>query len=78
MLMRKQYLYIANRRIIEMAVDLNNAQLKGLRMRLKSGEYDGVHLTKAWLAIDELIDLRGKVERIKSEVDLLAERLHRI
>ena len=30
-------------------------ELEVLRMRLKSGEYDGVHLMQAWLAIDELI-----------------------
>ena len=31
------------------------AQLEVLRMRLKSGEYDGVHPMQAWLDIDELI-----------------------
>ncbi len=28
--------------------------LEVLRMRLKSGEYDGVHIMKAWIAIEEL------------------------
>lgn len=30
-------------------------ELKTLRVILKSGEYDGVHLMKAWLAIDDLV-----------------------
>jgi len=33
-------------------------ELQVLRMRLKSGEYDGVHIMHAWLAIDELIELK--------------------
>ena len=33
--------------------------LSVLRSNLKSGEYDGVDIMKAWLAIDELIELRG-------------------
>ena len=33
-------------------------ELKVLIMRLKSGEYDGVHIMQAWVAIDELIELR--------------------
>ena len=32
--------------------------LSVLRSNLKSGEYDGVDIMKAWLAIDELIELR--------------------
>ena len=49
-----------------MSVDLDNKQLQVLRMRLKSGEYDGVHLMKAWLAIDELIEARDEIELLKT------------
>ena len=41
-----------------MAVALDNDELKHLRRMLKSGEYDGADLMRAWLAIDELIELR--------------------
>lgn len=30
-------------------------------MRLKSGEYDDVHIMHAWLAIDELIKLKEAI-----------------
>ena len=32
--------------------------LEVLIMRLKSGEYDGAHIMKAWVSIEELIELR--------------------
>lgn len=34
-----------------------------LRQRLKSGEYDGVDIMLAWMAIDELIELRVQQEK---------------
>ena len=37
---------------------MRTEELKVLRMRLKSGEYDGAHIMQAWVAIDELIELR--------------------
>ncbi len=37
---------------------MDNEDLKALRVRLKIGEYDGVDIMSAWLAIDELVDLR--------------------
>lgn len=33
-------------------------ELKGLRARLKTGEYDGVDIMKAWIAIEELMHLK--------------------
>lgn len=47
-----------------MAVALNNDELKQLRRALKIGEYDGVDLMHAWLAIDELIELREWRDKI--------------
>ncbi len=41
--------------------------LEVLRMRLKSGEYDGVHIMKAWIAIEELIQLREELETLKAK-----------
>jgi hypothetical protein len=37
---------------------MNIKGLQTLKMRLKSGEYDGVHIMQAWLAIDDLIHER--------------------
>ena len=37
-----------------MAVALDDEELAGLRIRLKSGDYDGVDIMHAWLAVDEL------------------------
>ena len=42
-----------------MAVALNDGELKLLRMKLKQGDYDGVDVMHAWLAIDELLELRS-------------------
>lgn len=42
--------------------------LEVLRMRLKSGEYDGVHIMKAWIAIEELIQLREELEALKASI----------
>ena len=38
----------------KMAVALDDEELAGLRIRLKSGDYDGVDIMHAWLAVDEL------------------------
>jgi len=51
-----------------MSVDLDDEQLRALRVRLKSGEYDGVDLMKAWIAIDELIEARGEIDKIESAI----------
>ena len=32
-------------------------ELKALKVRLKTGEYNGVDIMSAWIAIDDLIDL---------------------
>ena len=42
-----------------MTVALDDEELAGLRIRLKSGEYDGVDVMHAWLAVDELRELRA-------------------
>ena len=39
---------------------MNNEQLEVLVMRLKSGEYDGVHIMQARLAAKELIEIRAE------------------
>jgi hypothetical protein len=41
-----------------MAVGLDNKELLHLKHKLKSGEYDGADLMYAWIALDELIELR--------------------
>lgn len=38
---------------------MTNDELKFLRTKLKQGEYDGVDIMTAWLAIDELLELRN-------------------
>ena len=46
-----------------MAVALNDEELKLLRMNLKQGDYNGVDIMHAWLAIDELLELRAWREK---------------
>ena len=48
-----------------MSIDLDNKQLKSLRVRLRSGKYNEVHLMNAWLAINELIEARDEIELLK-------------
>jgi len=48
---------------------MKTEELKVLRMRLKSGEYDGTDIMQAWTAIDELIELRKKVEGLDGVCD---------
>ena len=38
-------------------------ELKYLKMQLKHGEYDGLDIMQAWLAIDELLELRSWREK---------------
>ncbi len=38
-------------------------ELKYLKMQLKHGEYDGLDIMQAWLAIDELLELRAWREK---------------
>jgi hypothetical protein len=52
--------------------------LKLVRMNLKSGEYDGTDIMAAWLAIDELIQLRewrDKAFEAHPNLDLDVENL---
>lgn len=37
---------------------MKDDELKLLRMKLKQGDYDGADIMNAWLAVDELIELR--------------------
>ena len=46
-----------------MAVALDDDGLLLLRMSLKQGEYNGVDIMHAWLAIDELRELRSWREK---------------
>lgn len=43
----------------QMSVALDDGELSFLRTKLKNGEYDGVDIMHAWLAIDELRGLRA-------------------
>ena len=45
---------------------MTNDELKVLRMRLKSGEYDGTHIMQAWVAIDELIVAKTKLKELEN------------
>ena len=47
---------------------MKTEELRVLRMRLKSGEYDGVHIMQAWIAIDELIELREFRDKYNKEI----------
>ena len=47
-------------------------------MKLKQGDYDGTDLMKAWLAIDELVELRewrDKAFEAHPNLDMDIERL---
>jgi len=46
-------------------------RLKSLRVALKSGEYNGVDIMKAWTAIDELIEAISKIEDLEQQVENL-------
>lgn len=37
---------------------MDTEDLKLLRMKLKQGDYDGNDIMQAWIAIDELVELR--------------------
>lgn len=57
---------------------MTSEQLQVLRMRLKSGEYDGAHIMQAWIAIDELIEARKENEKLKELLrDIKADLLDR-
>ena len=38
---------------------MDNNELQLLRTKLKNGEYDGVDIMHAWMAIDELLEARA-------------------
>lgn len=40
-------------------------ELEALRNRLKSGEYDGVDIMKAWMAVEELDKLKTTISFYK-------------
>lgn len=40
--------------------------LESLRVRLKSGEYDGTDVMQAWLAVDALIAAKSALKEIAS------------
>lgn len=41
---------------------MRTEELEVLRMRLKSGEYDGTHIMQAWIAVEELIRWRKYID----------------
>ena len=52
--------------------------LKLLRIKLKQGDYDGADIMQAWIAIDELIELRefrDKAFQAHPNIDLDIEYL---
>ena len=61
-----------------MTVVLDDADLAFLRTKLKNGEYDGADIMHAWLAIDELRELRlwrDKAFEVHQNLDLDVEAL---
>lgn len=48
---------------------MTSTELKALRIRLKCGEFDGVDIMKAWIAIDELAKLKEEEEKSSNEQD---------
>jgi hypothetical protein len=40
-------------------------ELSAVRQNLKSGEYDGVDIMRAWLAIDKLMELQKRIEELE-------------
>lgn len=63
-----------------MRVALDDAGLEGLRWKLKTGDYNGVDVMHAYLAIDELRELRtwqDKAFEAHPNLDLDIEALGR-
>lgn len=61
-----------------MNVGLDDAGLAFLRTKLKNGEYGGVDIMHAWLAVDELRELRlwrDKAFQAHPNIDLDIEAL---
>lgn len=61
-----------------MSVALDDAGLAFLRTKLKNGKYDGVDIMHAWLAVDELRELRAwrnKAFEVYPNLDLDVEAL---
>lgn len=44
-------------------------ELKEVRTRLKCGEYDGIDIMRAWIAIDELIDCKAALTEKREDED---------
>ena len=44
---------------------MDDSELEHLRVKLKSGEYDGVDIMRAWLALDEARSMRKDAERYR-------------
>ena len=50
---------------------MTNEDLKALKVALKSGEYNGVHIMQAWIAVDGLITAKTALQEI---IELPSER----
>ena len=48
---------------------MSDKQLEVLVMCLKSGEYDGVHIMQARMAVKELIEIRAERDALKGELE---------
>ena len=46
-------------------------ELRELRAALKSGEYDGTHVMRAWIAVDELAALQEREQKLERAVSVL-------
>jgi hypothetical protein len=47
----------------------NKEDLKLLRAKLKSGEYDGSDIMQAWIAVDELMKANDLIAQIHNELE---------
>ena len=57
---------------------MNIDELEYLRVKLKQGEYGGVEIMQAWIAIDELVELKKWQEKafdVHPNIDLDIENL---
>lgn len=47
--------------------------LDELRVALKSGEYDGTHIMRAWLLVDKVKVLEAKLDKAKEALKWIAK-----
>lgn len=52
----------------------DNKELSVLRMRLKSGEYDGIHIMAASIAVEGLISAREQIQMLKADNERLRSK----